>query len=42
MSLRLPAAARRPIPPFTAEHEEFRSAVRRFVQAELHPRAREW
>ena len=36
------AAARRPIPPFTAEHEEFRQAVRRFVQTELRPHAREW
>jgi acyl-CoA dehydrogenase len=31
-----------PIPPFTAEHEEFRAAVRRFVQTELRPHAREW
>ena len=30
-------AAAAPIPPFTAEHEEFRSAVRRFVQTELRP-----
>ena len=36
------AAARRPIPPFTAEHEEFRTTVRRFVQAELAPHAHEW
>jgi acyl-CoA dehydrogenase len=36
------SAARRPIPPFTAEHEEFRQAVRRFVQTELRPHAREW
>jgi acyl-CoA dehydrogenase len=36
------AAPARPIPPFTPEHEEFRQAVRRFVQTELHPRAREW
>ncbi len=33
---------RRPIPPFTAEHEAFRAAVRRFVQTELAPRAPEW
>ena len=33
---------RRPIPPFTAEHEEFRAAVRRFVQSELYPHAAEW
>src|SRR5579884_1941496 len=36
------AAPRRPIPPFTAEHEEFRQTVRRFVQRELRPHAREW
>jgi acyl-CoA dehydrogenase len=35
-------APRRPIPPFTPEHEEFRQTVRRFVQKELYPRAREW
>jgi acyl-CoA dehydrogenase len=33
---------RRPIPPFTEEHEEFRAAVRRFVQTELYPHAAEW
>jgi acyl-CoA dehydrogenase len=36
------AAARQPIPPFTEEHEEFRQAVRRFVEKELRPHAREW
>ena len=36
------APARRPIPPFTAEHEEFRTAVRRFVETELYPHANEW
>jgi acyl-CoA dehydrogenase len=36
------AAARRPIPPFTPEHEEFRATVRRFVQTELRPHATEW
>jgi alkylation response protein AidB-like acyl-CoA dehydrogenase len=36
------AAARRPIPPFTQEHEDFREGVRRFVETELHPHAREW
>jgi acyl-CoA dehydrogenase len=36
------AARRRPIPPFTEEHEEFRMAVRRFVQNELAPHAAEW
>jgi acyl-CoA dehydrogenase len=35
-------AARRPIPPFTEEHEEFRLAVRRFVRDKLAPRANEW
>jgi acyl-CoA dehydrogenase len=33
---------RRPVPPFTEEHEEFRQVVRRFVQTELHPHASEW
>ncbi len=36
------AAPRRPIPPFTPEHEEFRAAVRRFVVRELRPHAEEW
>jgi acyl-CoA dehydrogenase len=36
------ARARRPIPPFTEEHEEFRQAVRRFVLKELKPHAAEW
>jgi acyl-CoA dehydrogenase len=36
------AAARRPIPPFTQEHEDFREGVRRFVETELRPHAREW
>jgi alkylation response protein AidB-like acyl-CoA dehydrogenase len=36
------SATRRPIPPFTPKHEEFRTAVRRFVQSELRPHAREW
>ncbi len=36
------ASARRPIPPFTSEHEEFRTAVRRFVEKELFPHSREW
>jgi acyl-CoA dehydrogenase len=39
---RAPAAARRPIPPFTDEHEELRRGVRRFVETELYPRAAEW
>jgi acyl-CoA dehydrogenase len=33
---------RRPIPPFTAEHEEFRAVVRRYVERELYPHAAEW
>src|SRR5579884_1987367 len=33
---------RRPVPPFTEEHEEFRQVVRRFVQTELYPHASEW
>jgi acyl-CoA dehydrogenase len=36
------AARRRPIPPFTEEHEEFRLAVRRFVLTELAPKAQEY
>jgi acyl-CoA dehydrogenase len=36
------SSRRRPLPPFTAEHEEFRAAVRSFVEKELHPHAREW
>jgi acyl-CoA dehydrogenase len=36
------SASRRPIPPFTEEHEEFRQAVRRFVQNELYPHASAW
>jgi acyl-CoA dehydrogenase len=39
----LPAAsARRPIPPFTDEHEDLREAIRRFVERELRPHAQEW
>jgi len=37
-----PVAARRPIPPFTDELEEFRTVVARFVENELRPHAREW
>jgi alkylation response protein AidB-like acyl-CoA dehydrogenase len=36
------AAARRPIPPFTDEHEELRESIRRFVENELAPHATEW
>jgi alkylation response protein AidB-like acyl-CoA dehydrogenase len=36
------ATARRPIPPFTQEHEDFREGVRRFVETELRPHAHEW
>jgi acyl-CoA dehydrogenase len=32
----------RPVPPFTEEHEEFRSEVRCFVLDELRPHAEEW
>jgi acyl-CoA dehydrogenase len=35
-------STRQPIPPFTQEHEDFRVAVRRFVETELRPHAREW
>ncbi len=37
-----PAAARRPIPPFTDEHERLREAIRRFVTTELRPHVGEW
>ena len=33
---------RRPIPPFTDEHEELRESIRRFVEKELAPHATEW
>ncbi len=35
-------ANRRPLPPFTLEHEDFRMVVRSFVEAELYPHATEW
>jgi acyl-CoA dehydrogenase len=35
-------APRRPLPPFTDEHEQFRAAVRRFVATELAPSADAW
>jgi acyl-CoA dehydrogenase len=37
-----PAATRRPIPPFTPEHELLRAEMREFVLARLLPRADEW
>jgi alkylation response protein AidB-like acyl-CoA dehydrogenase len=33
---------RRPIPPFTDEHEQLRESIRRFVEKELAPHAMEW
>ena len=36
------AAARRPLPPFTEQHEELRTEIRRFVAEELRPHAVEW
>jgi acyl-CoA dehydrogenase len=36
------ATPRRPIPPFTDEHEDLREGIRRFVASELRPHAREW
>jgi acyl-CoA dehydrogenase len=33
---------RRPIPPFTDEHEQLREAIRRFVANELRPHVAEW
>ncbi|HEY2600426.1 MAG TPA: acyl-CoA dehydrogenase family protein [Thermoleophilaceae bacterium] len=35
-------SARRPLPPFGDEHEELRESIRRFVETELRPHAREW
>ncbi len=35
-------AERRPIPPFTAEHERLRAEIRAFVQTRLRPHAEEW
>jgi acyl-CoA dehydrogenase len=35
-------APRRPVPPFTDEHEELRASIRAFVASELRPHAREW
>jgi acyl-CoA dehydrogenase len=37
-----PTEARRPIPPFTEEHEDLRESIRRFVSTELRPHASEW
>jgi acyl-CoA dehydrogenase len=34
--------ARAPIPPFTAEHEQLRAAMRTFVETRLRPHADEW
>jgi acyl-CoA dehydrogenase len=36
------AAAPRPAPPFTAEHDELRNEIRHFVAEELRPHAAEW
>jgi acyl-CoA dehydrogenase len=36
------AAPRRPIPPFTDEHEQLRESIRRFVERELRPHSQEW
>jgi acyl-CoA dehydrogenase len=33
---------RSPVPPFTPEHEEFRTAVRTFVERELRPHVPDW
>jgi acyl-CoA dehydrogenase len=34
--------SRHPTPPFTDEHEQLRESIRRFVEKELRPHAREW
>ena len=36
------ASARRPLPPFTEEHEELRDSIRRFIAKELRPHAQQW
>jgi acyl-CoA dehydrogenase len=36
------ATARRPLPPFGAEHDALRAEIRRFVSEELRPHAAEW
>jgi acyl-CoA dehydrogenase len=36
------AATRKPLPPFTDEHEQLRESVRRFIVAELRPHCQEW
>jgi acyl-CoA dehydrogenase len=36
------AASRAIAPPFTQEHEDLREGIRRYVEAELRPHAREW
>jgi acyl-CoA dehydrogenase len=36
------AATKRTIPPFGEEHEQLRESIRRFVETELRPHAREW
>ncbi len=33
---------RRPVPPFTVEHERLRAEIRAFVQTRLRPHAEEW
>ena len=35
-------AARRPLPPFTEEHEALRAQIKAFVAGELRPRAADW
>jgi acyl-CoA dehydrogenase len=37
-----PTGERKPIPPFTEEHEEFRETTRRMVETELRPHTRQW
>lgn len=36
------ASARRPLPPFTDEHEQLRESIRRFIAKEVRPHASEW
>ena len=36
------AATRRDLPPFSDEHGQLRESIRRFVDTELRPHAKEW
>ncbi|MBA2239719.1 MAG: acyl-CoA dehydrogenase family protein, partial [Solirubrobacterales bacterium] len=42
MSVVKDSGARAPLPPFSAEHEELRETVSRWVRSEIVPHAEEW